>query len=419
MRRLCHDPDMDAEALSPGNQQTTTEDALYAADHAEKHRPIDAFSSTAVPQGLQNAAGIVWRTLVLLAGLFVFVYVIGYLGGVAIALFFSAIVAALGEPLQRWLAKHMRSGLATALTLVIMVLVVVLVLTYVVRSVVTEFTSLVTQAQNGVTQIEDWLRNGPLKLDDTAINDMIKNVQGWLSNEGIGFAKNLPSTLGSFGDFITAASVAVFGCFFFLNSGSSIWGWVLSWIPGRVRTEIDDCGQAGWQTLSGYTRGIIVIAFLDGLLVGIGLAILGVPLAPALAVVVMFGALIPVIGAPIATLFAAVVALATEGPVKALLVVALTVLVGSFDGDILQPLIMGHAVQLHPLAIVSVIAFGTLSFGVMGALLAVPISGTVYSIAKYLTGRMPPPRLQKPPERNLPDWLTRFKRKPKSEPATS
>jgi predicted PurR-regulated permease PerM len=178
-----------------------------------------------------------------------------------------------------------------------------------------------------------------------------------------------------------------------------------------VRTQVDDCGQAGWQTLSGYTRGIIIIAFFDGLLVGIGLVILGVPLAAALAVVVMFGALIPVIGAPIATLFAAVVALATEGLWTALLVVALTVVVGSFDGDILQPLIMGHAVQLHPLAIVSVIAFGTLSFGIMGALLAVPIAGTVYSIAKYLTGRMPPPRLQAPRERHYPRWYPkRFRR---------
>ncbi len=119
-------------------------------------------------------------------------------------------------------------------------------------------------------------------------------------------------------------------------------------------------------------------------------------MAGALTVVVMFGALIPVIGAPIATLFAAVVALATEGAFTALLVVALTVIVGSFDGDVMQPLIMGHAVSLHPLAIVSAIAFGTLTFGIIGALIAVPILGTVYSVAKYLSGRSLPPRLLPP-----------------------
>ncbi|NQU37059.1 MAG: AI-2E family transporter, partial [Actinobacteria bacterium] len=154
----------------------------------------------------------------------------------------------------------------------------------------------------------------------------------------------------------------------------------------------------------------IIVAFFDGLLVGIGLAILGVPLAAALAVIVMFGALIPVIGAPIATLFAAVVALATEGVFIALLVVGLTVVVGSFDGDIMQPLIMGHAVQLHPLAIVSAIAFGTLTFGIVGALIAVPILGTVYSIAKYLSGRSLPPRLMPPHERRKPRW-PKFMRK--------
>ena len=104
----------------------------------------------------------------------------------------------------------------------------------------------------------------------------------------------------------------------------------------------------------------------------------------------MFGALIPVIGAPIATLFAAVVALATQGPITALLVVALTVVVGSFDGDILQPLIMGFAVQPHPLAIVSMIAFGTLTFGIVWSAARRPDWGTIYSVAKYLTGRSCP-----------------------------
>jgi predicted PurR-regulated permease PerM len=106
-----------------------------------------------------------------------------------------------------------------------------------------------------------------------------------------------------------------------------------------------------------------------------------------LAVVVFFGALIPIIGAPIATMLAAVVALATEGPIKALLVVALTIVVGSVDGDVLQPLIMGKAVSLHPLAIVTVLAIGTISGGLLGALVCVPVAATIYALAKYLTGR--------------------------------
>ena len=374
--------------------------------------PMHAFSSIGVPQGLKNSAGTIWRILIVLVGIFVAVRLVGYLGGVAIALFFSMVVAALGGPLQRALAKRMPNVLATVLTLLFMLILVLAVMGFVVEAVVSQAPSMVAAAQQGITQIEEWLRTGPYKPADTEINSLIDNAQKWLTTEGETIAKQVPSVLGSAADFITAASVAVFGSFFFLNSGKEIWGWAMSWVPGNVRTEVDDCGQAGWQTLSGYTRGIILIAIADGLLVGIGLVILKVPLAPALAVVVMFGALIPVIGAPIATLFAAVVALATEGAFTALLVVALTVIVGSFDGDILQPLIMGFAVNLHPLAIVSMIAFGTLTFGIIGALLAVPIGGSVYAVAKYLTGRSLPPRLQPPrPKRKLglPNFMKRHK----------
>ena len=131
------------------------------------------------------------------------------------------------------------------------------------------------------------------------------------------------------------------------------------------------------------------MAFFDALLVFIGLLILRVPLAPALAAVVFIGAFIPVIGAPVATFFAAIVALAERGPVIALLVIVLTVIVGSFDGDVLQPLVMGKAVNLHPLAIVIAIAAGSIALGIVGALIAVPIAGAIYGVAKYLTNRDP------------------------------
>ena len=112
-------------------------------------------------------------------------------------------------------------------------------------------------------------------------------------------------------------------------------------------------------------------------------------LAPALAAIVFFGAFIPVIGAPIATFFAAIVALAERGPIIALLTIGLTVLVGSFDGDVLQPLVMGKAVSLNPLAIIILIAMGSILLGIIGALVAVPIGAAVYRVLKYLTNRDP------------------------------
>jgi predicted PurR-regulated permease PerM len=183
--------------------------------------------------------------------------------------------------------------------------------------------------------------------------------------------------------------VFLFAVIFFLLTPNQIWNWLLSWIPSRSRHHIDVSGQIFWDSISGYTRGVIIVALADASLVFIGLMILQVPLAPALAAVVFFGAFIPVIGAPIATFFAAIVALAENGPVTALLVILLTVIVGSFDGDVMQPLVMGKAVNLHPLAIIIAIAAGSLTLGIVGALIAVPVAGALYGVLKYVTNKDP------------------------------
>ena len=126
-------------------------------------------------------------------------------------------------------------------------------------------------------------------------------------------------------------------------------------------------------------------------------------MAPALAAIVFFGAFIPVIGAPIATFFAAIVALAERGPIVALLVIALTVVVGSFDGDVMQPLVMGKAVSLNPLAIIILIAIGSILLGIIGALVAVPIGASIYRVLKYLTNRDPDHPLPGHPPPEDPD----------------
>jgi len=167
--------------------------------------------------------------------------------------------------------------------------------------------------------------------------------------------------------------------------------------PKKRAPRSDTGGRIAWDSIAGYTRGIIIVALCDATLVFVGLAIMRVPLAPALAALVFLGAFIPVIGAPVATFFAAVVALAERGPVIALLVVLLTIVVGSFDGDVLQPLVMGKAVNLHPLAIVFAIAAGSIVLGIIGALIAVPIAGAFYGIAKFVTNRDPEHPYPPPP----------------------
>ncbi len=352
-----------------------------------------------VPHTLRVTAGIFWRVLVIGFGLYVLVWAIFQVAAVALAIFLALFVTALAGPIARLFQRVMPKVVAVVLSLLLIIVVGSTILFLVLQSIVAEGPALAAAINEGIQEVEDWLQTGPLGLSGDQLNQVQQQAQDWAKSAGATVAGDLLSDLGAVGTIITAGSVFLFGVIFFMTSGPSLWAWFVSWAPVRIRSTFDTCGQLAWGTLAGYGRGMVVVALCDATLVFIGLTILQIPLAPALAAVVFLGAFIPVIGAPIATFLAAIVALATKGPVSALLVVVLTIIVGSFDGDVMQPLVMGKTESLHPLAIVTIIATGALTFGVIGALVAIPIASSIYAIIKYLTGRdpdrpFPPPEAQ-------------------------
>ena len=346
-------------------------------------------SEDGVPDTLKTVAGITWRLLVLIAGIAVLGTIMNTIFPVVFALFFALLITAWTQPVMGLLHRFLPKVLSMILALVLIGVAMALILGSVIRSTVNEGPKLVSAITSGLGEIESWVQKPPLSLSSDQLDSLLKQAQSLGASVAKGLAGSALDAVGSLGTLIIAGSVLIFGVIFFLTAPQQLWGWFISWIPSRASRHIDVAGRIAWDSISGYTRGIVVVAFLDALLVFIGLTILQVPLAPALAAVVFLGAFIPVIGAPIATFFAAVVALAERGPLIALLVIALTVVVGSFDGDVLQPLVMGKAVNLHPLAIVAAIAAGSIALGIVGALVAVPIAGAAYGVAKYLTGRDP------------------------------
>ena len=345
--------------------------------------------SDGVPGTLKLLSGITWRLLIVIAGVVVAGYVLNIIFPVVFALFFALLMTAWSQPLMNLLHRVLPKVVSMVIALLVIGAAVLAVVGLVVRSTISEGPKLVDSVQGGITQIEDWLKTGPLQLTDANITSLLSEAQNYAKTIAGGLIGDVVGALGSVGTLVVAASVFFYAVVFFLLTPTTIWAWLISWMPGRIQTPIDVSGHMAWDAISGYTKGIVVVAFADALLVFIGLTILQVPLAPALSALVFIGAFIPVIGAPIATFFAAVVALAEKGPLTAVLVIALTVVVGSFDGDVLQPLVMGKAVSLHPLAIVFAIAAGSIALGIVGALIAVPIAGAVYKVAKYLTGRDP------------------------------
>ena len=342
-----------------------------------------------IPGTLQLTAGLTWRILVVIAGLLAVGYVLNIIFPVVFALFFALLMTAWAQPLMNLLHRFLPKVVSMVLALLVIGALVVVILGAVVRSTIAEGPKLVASVESGITQLQDWLKTGPLGLTDASISNLVTQLQEWAKSLAGTLAGDVMGALGSIGTLVIAASVFLYAVVFFLLSPVTIWNWLISWMPRRIQTPVDVSGRLAWDAISGYTRGIVIVAFADALLVFIGLTILQVPLAPALSALVFLGAFIPVIGAPIATFFAAIVALAERGPLIAVLVILLTIVVGSFDGDVLQPLVMGKAVSLHPLAIVFAIAAGGIAMGIFGALIAVPVAGALYKVASYLTGRDP------------------------------
>lgn len=361
-----------------------------AADEPAEAGPA-GFPDFVVPPTLVVFSGIVIRLIICLIGAGVLIYLLFLVAPVSLALFMALFTTALAGPIARLIArflpKFVPKAIPVVLALAIIATAAIIILFQIIKSIASQGEQMVQQVNKGIDDIEHWMQTGPLHMTDADLQNVINQAQDSLTGVGKSILEGVAGDLGSLGTLMTAGSVYIFATLFFMINGHGIWAWLVGWVPRRVRTQFDICGELAWETMAGYTRGVVVVAVCDAVLVFIGLVILQVPMAAGLAAVVFMGAFIPVIGAPIATLVAAVVALAANGPTTAILVVVLTVIVGSFDGDVMQPLVMGKAVSLHPLAIVTIIAVGAMTMGIIGALIAIPVASSIYAVLKYLTGR--------------------------------
>lgn len=339
------------------------------------------------PRWLRQAAGVSWRLIVVVLGVGLVFYALAQVKLVVIAVFLALVLTAVLRPLVGWLSSYMPRGLATALSLLLSVLVVLGLLTYVGYSVANQWDSLSTKFGDGIDQIVDFLTSDrlPFTITSEQLASWLDQGVDWVQEHAGDIVGQAAAGAGSVVEVFTALALAVFCSVFFLARGHDMWQWFLRQLPERVRSGWADAAGAGWYTFSGYTRGTVIIAVTDGLLAFVLLTIIGVPLAAPLAVLVFIGAFIPLIGAPTAMVIAMIVALATLGPIQAGIVGLGIALIGQFEGHVLQPLVMGKQVSLHPVVVALAVAAGTLTAGIFGAVFAVPlvsVGWAVYSVLR-------------------------------------
>ncbi len=342
-------------------------------------RPDDEVPDV-VPRILRVSAALGWRLLVVVAALYVIGIVVSYVAAVVVPVAIALLLAALLAPAVHQLqARQVPRGVATALVLIGGLALLGGVLAFVVVTFVRGVPDLATQLTASINDIAGWLRTGPLKLSDTQFSRFQAEILNTLSANQASITAGALTTAATAAETLTEILLVVFTLIFFLHGGLAIWQFLLGIVPNRVRNRVDVAGRRGLAALVSYVRATAVVATVDALAIGIALAVLGIPLAVPLAALVFLGAFIPIIGAVVAGAVAVMIALVAQGLVSALIVLGVVIGVMQLESHVLQPLLLGRAVKLHPLAVVLSIATGLLVGGIAGALLAVPLLAVLNS----------------------------------------
>lgn len=366
--------------------------------HPHGDGPVsDAVTSThsapavVVPYGLRVTASYGWRVIVLAVAVYLAFVVLAKLTFVAIAIFIGLVIAALLRPVVDLLAHRMPRGLAVAAALLLTIIAFGGIFTYIANSVAGQSASLTAQFTGGLADFERSLTRAPLHLHPVDLARFGPQIRGWVSHNGGSLAGQALGGAGIAVEALTGLALAVFCSVFFLNSGDRIWTWLLTQAGGD-RRRWDRAARAGWATFAGYTRGVVIIAATNAALVCVALLILRVPLALPLALLAFFAAFIPLIGTPVALGVATLVALAARGPLVAVLVLVVIVVITQIEGHLLHPMVMSRAVNLHPLAVALTVASGTILAGVTGAVVAVPVVAVSWTVWTALKGPPLTPR---------------------------
>ncbi|MGQ2910264.1 MULTISPECIES: AI-2E family transporter [unclassified Aeromicrobium] len=325
------------------------------------------------------------RLVVLAAAVYVLGWIVGHLWMVFFPLSLALLVATVLAPPVTWLRRHkVPSGLAAALVMIGFIAAIVAAIAVLTPQVAGQAPAIASQASDGLQRVRDWLTDGPLQLSDGQITRAISAVQDKLQESAAAISSGIFSTLSAATNAVINLVLVLMLTFFFVKDGHRFLPWLATLGGRRAGEHVTELLSRTWNTLGGFIRTQTLVAFIDAVIIGIGLAILGVPLAIPLAVITFFGGYIPIVGAFVSGILAVLVTLVTND-FKAAVIAALIVLgVQQLEGNVLSPWLQGKNMNLHAgVVLLSVTAGGTL-FGVTGAFLAVPVAATTAVLLRYV-----------------------------------
>ena len=324
------------------------------------------------------------QLLLIAAGLALLGYVLGRFWSVLLPAILGLLVTTVLWPAARFLRAHRWPPAAAAgATLIVFLILLSGAVLLIVRPVIDQGAELADQTAAGLEELQKWLTGPPLNLGEEQIGQAIDNVTNALQDNAQEIAGSALGWASSVGSGIINAVLALVLTFFFLKDGTRWLPWLAEQSGRPAGRHIARLSQQSWRTLSEFIRQQALVGFIDAVFIGLGLWITGVPLVLPLAVLTFFGAFIPIIGALVAGAFAVLVALVSEGVMTAVIVLGIVVLVQQLEGNVLQPIIQGRGLNLHPVVVILAVTAGTSLAGIIGAFLAVPVAAVMAVIYRY------------------------------------
>jgi predicted PurR-regulated permease PerM len=379
-------------------------EALAGTHGAHGHAPPDgeprdvlAPVDEQVPRLLRQGAAWAWRLILVAVLIYGIFRVAVALRLVVLPLIAALLLTALLQPLA---ARLRRAGLpallATWCTFLAAIVVIAGAVTLIANRVSADYPTLAAEVRRTAREIQVSLAGAPFHLNGDRLQQLSNELVQYLSQHKSVVAGTVVTGGKIFAELLTGLVLMLFISFFLLKDGARIWRWVISGMPGEARRRMGNAGDAAWHALTSYVRGTTVVAAIHAVFIGLALWILGVPLLIPLVVLVFLAAFIPLIGLLIVGALAVLVTLATKGWLAAVILIAIIMVENQVESHLLQPLVVGRAVRLHPLAIILSLAVGGVVAGIPGAIVAVPAAAVITYAWPFLRDSGPPPVL--PPD---------------------
>lgn len=358
-------------------------------EHNSESKPgVPEITADELPLGVRVAAAWSWRLIIIGLAFAGFLWLIVQVRIIVIPLLIAILLTALLNPVVHWFERRgAPRWLGVIVALAVFIASVWILVTLIVTQLRSGFSDLAERSEEVWWEFLHWIEGSSFGFSadqlDGFVAQIMKTVEGHQGEIWSG-ALGVATTAGQV---ITGSLLTLFSLIFMLIDGKRIWYWVLGFLPAKAHAPVDAAGIAGWVSVGQYVRVQIFVAFVDAVGIGVGAALLGVPLPIPIAILVFLGSFIPFLGAISTGLLAAFIALVYNGPVNALVMLGVVVLVNQIEGHVLQPLVMGNAVKVHPLGVVLAVSTGALVAGIPGALFAVPLAAAANSIVNVLVSK--------------------------------